>query len=71
MAAIDPAALTKAMNLAGVTPRRLADEVGVSLQYVGDLRTGRRTLKRNPELRRRIADALSVPVHWIERSEVA
>ncbi len=69
MAAIDPAALRKAMDGAGVTRARLANEVGLSLQYVCDITAGRRLLKRRPDLRRRIAAALDVPIHWIERPE--
>lgn len=71
MAAIDHQALTKAMNGAGVTKQRLASELGMSLQYVCDITAGRRTLKRNPELRKRIALALDVPIHWIEHHDEA
>jgi transcriptional regulator with XRE-family HTH domain len=70
MSAIDPDALVKAMDVSGVTPKQLADELSISLTYVGDLRSGRRSLKRNPELRRRIAKALNVPIHWIEHQPV-
>lgn len=66
MPAIDHEALVKAMDKAGVTPRHLATEIDKSLQYVCDIRAGRRTLKRNPELRKQIALALDVPPHWIE-----
>ncbi len=66
MPAIDPEALVKAMDKSGVTPRQLATQVGKSLQYVCDIRSGRRLLKRNPELRKQIALALDVPPHWIE-----
>jgi transcriptional regulator with XRE-family HTH domain len=66
MAAIDAELLQKAMDKAGVSRQRLAAEVGVSLQYVCDITAGRRTLKRNPDLRKRIADVCDVPTHWIE-----
>jgi hypothetical protein len=69
MPAIDKTGLTKAMDKSGVTKKQLADTLDLSLQYVCDITVGRRTLKRNPELRRRIADALDVPVHWIEAQE--
>lgn len=59
--------LVKAMDLAGVSKTRLAEEIHVSLGYVCDLTTGRRTLRRNPELRRAIATALDVPRAWIEQ----
>lgn len=61
--------LVKAMDKAGVTRRRLADELGMSLQYVCDITAGRRTLKRNPDLRRRIAGVCDVPTHWIEHHD--
>ena len=66
MAAIDHALLAKAMDKSGVTPTRLATETGKSLTYICDILAGRRTLKRNPELRRQIANVCDVPVHWIE-----
>lgn len=59
--------LVKAMERSGVTPQRLADELGISKQYINDIVKGRRTLKRNPLLRKRIAAAIDVPQHWIER----
>lgn len=65
--AIDHELLVKAMDKAGVSPQQLATEIDKSLQYVCDIRAGRRTLKRNPDLRNRIAKACDVPVHWIER----
>lgn len=69
MAAIDHQGLTKAMDLALVTPKQLAEATGMSLTYVCDITAGRRTLKRNPELRKKIAVALNVPQHWIEHPE--
>ena len=66
MAAIDPKSLTKAMDMAPMTPKQLAERVGLSLTYICDITAGRRTLKRNPEMRRKIAQALDVPQHWIE-----
>lgn len=69
MAAIDHEGLTKAMDLALVTPKQLAEATGMSLTYVCDITAGRRTLKRNPELRKKIAVALNVPQHWIEHAE--
>lgn len=49
-----------------MTTKQLAAEVGISITYMCDITSGRRLLKRNPALRRRIADALGVPTHWIE-----
>ena len=68
---IDHRALVKAMDKSAVTPKQLADSLGLSLQYVCDITAGRRTLKRNPELRRRMAKALDVPTHWIEHQDAA
>ncbi len=58
------------MDLSEVTPKRLATETGISLQYACDIVAGRRTLKRNPGLRKRIAKACDVPLHWIETREM-
>lgn len=69
--AIDHNLLVKAMAKSQVTTKRLADETGMSLQYMCDIVAGRRTLKRNPELRSLIAKALDVPPHWIEHQDVS
>lgn len=66
MSAISPEGLVKAMEKAPITAKALATETGVSLTYMCDIIAGRRTLKRNPELRRKLAIALDVPQHWIE-----
>lgn len=66
MTSIDHKNLVKAMDRSQVTQKRLAEELGLSLQYVCDITAGRRNLKRNPALRARIAQALDVPIHWIE-----
>lgn len=71
MTAIDPKAFSKAMDLAGFSPRQLAVRVGISSDYVQNVRNGHRRLKRNPVLRRRLADELGVPVRWIESEEAA
>ena len=66
MPAIDPEALAKAMDLAGMTPAQLAEAVEISSHYMRNITAGHRRLKSNPTLRIRIAKALDVPVHWIE-----
>lgn len=66
MSGLDPSKLRRAMDTAEVTPVELARSVDVSVQYVTDMRAGRRRLKRSPALRRRIADALGVPRRSIE-----
>lgn len=54
------------MDKSGVTTKQLADQVGVSLSYMARIVNGHRRLKREPARRRDIAQALNVPVHWIE-----
>lgn len=66
MAAIDPHALSKAMDRAGITTTQLAREIGKSVSYTARIVNGSRRLKRNPVLRHDIARALDVPAHWIE-----
>ena len=69
MAQIDPVGLAKAMDLAPMSAKRLAAAVEISIQYMTDIRAGRRTLGRNPELRAKLAAALGVPTFWIEQRE--
>jgi transcriptional regulator with XRE-family HTH domain len=69
MPAIDPKSLQQAMDKSGVTPTQLAQATGLSLSYVVRIQRGHRRLKRNPVMRRRIAEALDVPIHWIESKE--
>jgi hypothetical protein len=71
MTGIDHEMLVKAMEKSNVTPKHLADESGKSLQYVCDIVSGRRTLKRNPALIAEFARICDVPVHWIRRRESA
>lgn len=71
MTAIDPNALRREMDKEGVTPTALANEIGVSLSYVCDITAGRRRLKRNPVLIRRIATALNCRVSTIQAEDVA
>lgn len=41
--------------------------VEISPQYLSDIEAGRRTLKRNPGLIKRLASALNVPTSMLER----
>jgi hypothetical protein len=68
MTQIDPENLARAMQRAPMSTSRLAEQAGISLSYMCDILAGRRTLQRNPDLRRRLAIALDVPQHWIERT---
>lgn len=71
MPVIDKDGLQKAMDRAGMKPFQLATEVKISRTYLADILSGRRTLKRNPDLRHRIAEALDCPYKWIEEEAVA
>lgn len=55
----------------GWTIDQFAKELGISRQYLTDIEVGRRLLKRRPDLIRRMADALEIPVTKLYRSEVA
>ena len=65
--AIDGEAVAILRVQGGWTATALAAELGISLTYLGDIEKGRRTLKRNPPLRKRIADTLGVPQRMVER----
>lgn len=67
MAGIDGSHVGRLRELAGYQATAFAKEVGISLTYLGDIESGRRTLKRNPGLIKKIADVLNVPVSMIER----
>jgi hypothetical protein len=54
-----------------MTPKKLREAlhdegVDISLQYICDLLSGHRNLKRNPALRKAIAKCIGCPVDWIE-----
>lgn len=49
------------------TATAFAEKVGISLQYLGDIESGRRTLKRNPDLIGRMAEVLNVPRSMLEK----
>lgn len=71
MAAINPSALQRALDMAGMTQTQLVEELGrrgvpITLSYLGRILAGSRRLKRNPVLRTELARALNVPIHWIE-----
>lgn len=63
--AVDPVALRREMAKEGVTPKAFAAQLGVSLSYMCDILSGRRRVKRNPVLIRRMADALNCRVSTI------
>lgn len=65
--AIDGQALRVLREKDGYSATKFAKELGVSLSYLGDIESGRRTCKRNPELIQRAARILNVPRSMIER----
>jgi transcriptional regulator with XRE-family HTH domain len=67
VAAVDNEALRDWLDAKGWTLKDFAGEVGISLQYLCDIVGGNRTLKRNPALRQRMAEALNIPVSRIEK----
>lgn len=48
----------------GMTKKQLAEAAGISLQYLCDIECGRRGAK--PDVMKRLASALNVPVSAIE-----
>jgi transcriptional regulator with XRE-family HTH domain len=64
--AIDHKALRAEMDRSGVTVAELARAVDISLPYASNLVAGRKKAKRQPVLRRRIADTLGVRPRSIE-----
>jgi transcriptional regulator with XRE-family HTH domain len=71
VAAIDGTALKILREKDGYTRTAFAETIGISLSYLCDIEEGRRTLKRNPELLGRFADALNVPRSMLERNGAA
>lgn len=57
-------ALTAIRNKDGMTKTQLAEAAGISLQYLCDIEVGRRGAK--PDVMKRLAAALNVPVSAIE-----
>lgn len=64
---IDPAALQVLREKDGYSATDFASRLGISVQYLCDIESGRRTLKRNPELINRMAEILNVPRSMLER----
>jgi transcriptional regulator with XRE-family HTH domain len=58
-------ALTAIRSKDGMTKKQLADAAEISLQYLCDIEAGRRGAK--PDVLKRIAGALNVPVSAIEQ----
>lgn len=69
--AIDPDALAKLIEKDGFKKVEFARTTGISLGYLGDILSGRTTLKRSPDLIKRFAQTLDVPVSMLMRRESA
>lgn len=54
----------------GWTIPQFADAIGISRQYLTDIEAERRLLKRRPDLIKKMAEALGVPVTKLYRDEV-
>jgi len=70
MPAIDGAHLRVIRERDGSSQVSLAERLGISPQYLADIEAGRRTLKRNPALIKKIANVLDIPVSMIIRRSV-
>jgi transcriptional regulator with XRE-family HTH domain len=64
--AIDRQALKILRIKDGSSVSVLARRVGISVQYLCDIESGHRKLKRNPALIKRLAEALNVPTSMLE-----
>lgn len=64
--AIDGSAVKILRTKDGFGRTEFAEKVGISCQYLCDIEEGRRLLKRNPGLLKKIAETLNVPMSMIE-----
>lgn len=64
--AIDGPALRILREKDGYSATAFAERLGISLTYLGDIESGRRTLERNPDLIGKAAEVLNVPRSMIE-----
>lgn len=60
--AVDGAFVRTERIARGWTVEAFASELGISRTYLTDIEVGRRMLKRRPDLVRRMADVIGVPV---------
>ncbi|MGH8988468.1 MAG: helix-turn-helix domain-containing protein [Acidimicrobiales bacterium] len=68
--AVDGPFLRQERIVRGWTVEQFAGAVGISRQYLTDIEVGRRLLKRRPDLIRKMADVLGVPVTKLYRNGV-
>lgn len=62
---IDGEKLTKWRERSGFTKKAFANDVGISLQYLCDIEGGDRKLNRSPDLIKRMAVVLDIPVPYL------
>ena len=62
LSAVDGPFLRTERVARGWTIEQFATELGISRQYLTDIESGRRLLKRRPDLIHQMAQALGVPV---------
>lgn len=67
MAVIDGGALRTLREKDGYTAKEFAAKAHISLQYLCDIEAGRRGLSRRPDLVKRFAELLNIPLSMIER----
>jgi transcriptional regulator with XRE-family HTH domain len=67
MAMIDHEALTLWRERSGLSKTAFAKATNISLQYLCDIEGGKRKLNRRPELIKRFAETLDIPVTYLER----
>lgn len=67
---IDGPAVRRLRELSGWSVRDFAKKIGKSPEYVRNIESGARLLKRNPALIKVIAEALGVHRQMIERSDI-
>lgn len=63
---IDGSAVKTLRQKDGASRTQFASAIGISLTYLCDIEAGRKLLKRNPGLIKRIAETLNVPMSMIE-----
>lgn len=66
MAVVDGATLKVLRERTGWSGQDFAAALGISAPYLSDIEAGRRTLKQNPALLKRMAEALNVPQSMIQ-----
>lgn len=72
LSAVDGPFLRDQRIKGGWTIEAFADEIGISRQYLADIERGYRKLKRRPDLIKRMAEVLEVPLTKLYvREEVA